>query len=48
MLKILKDGEIMRFRRRRMSKRKSRRVFRKGSSFHKRNVAVPMRGGLRI
>lgn len=35
--------------RRRMSRRKSRKLFRKGTRTHKKNLrAVPMRGGFRI
>lgn len=38
----------MSFRRSKMSRRSSKRSFRKGSHFHKKNVAMPMRGGFRI
>ena len=35
--------------RRRMSRRKSQKLFRKGTRTHKKNLrAVPMRGGFRI
>lgn len=35
--------------RKKLSRRRSKRVFRKGARFHKRNMrAAPMRGGIRL